>query len=414
MVNLLKALRNPRLLIVFVMGFASGLPFLLVGGTLKAYLTESGVDLKTIGFFSLVSLPYTWKFIWSPIMDRYVPFKLGRRRSWLLIAQIGCMAALALLSLVDPVLNLGVLATAAVLVSFFSASQDIAIDAYRREILTDEELGLGSSLAILGYRLAMLVAGAGALLMADHISWPVVYLAMAAIMLVGVITTFLSPEPKLDSPLPKSLMESIVHPLKEFFQRKEAWTILAFVLLYKIGESMASDMLNPFFLKIGFTKTEIAGVAKIFGFWAVILGGLFGGVLIMRLKLYRSLWLFGILQSISLLLFSLLAYLGTNLSVLALAVGAENFTSGMASAAYVAFMASQTDKRFTATQYALLTSLMGVPRVIFGASTGVLADALGWSHYFIACTIFTIPGLLILFKLKKLINTPAAPVTVCN
>lgn len=407
MINLLKALRNPRLFIVFVMGFSSGLPFLLVGGTLKAYLTESGIDLKTIGFFSLVSLPYTWKFIWSPLMDRYVPFNLGRRRSWLLIAQLGCIAALVALSLVDPVLNLYALATSAVMISFFSASQDIAIDAYRREILTDDELGLGSSLAILGYRLAMLVAGAGALLMADHISWPVVYLAMAAVMLVGVVTTYLSPEPKLNEPLPKSLRESIVNPLKEFFQRRDAWTILTFVLLYKIGESMASDMLNPFFLKIGFTKTEIASVAKIFGFWAVILGGLVGGTLIFKLKLYRSLWLFGLLQSGALLLFSLLAQVGTNISVLALAVGAENFTSGMASAAYVAFMASQTDKRFTATQYALLTSLMGVPRVIFGASTGVLAEYFGWTQYFIACTVFTIPGLLVLFKLRGLIAAPA-------
>jgi PAT family beta-lactamase induction signal transducer AmpG len=406
MIQLLKNLRNPRLLIVFIMGFSSGLPFLLVGGTLKAYLTESGVDLKTIGFFSLVALPYTWKFIWSPIMDRYVPFSLGRRRSWLLIAQIGCIAALIGLSIVDPVLNLAALATMAIMVSFFSASQDIAIDAYRREILTDEELGLGSSLAILGYRLALLVAGAGALLMADHVSWPLVYVGMAAVMLVGVITTYLAPEPKLTVPLPKSLRESIVEPLKEFFQRKEAWTILAFVLLYKIGESMASDMLNPFFLKLGFTKTEIGGVAKFFGFWAVILGGIVGGALIFRLKLYRSLWLFGALQSVALLLFSLLAYVGTNISILALAVAAENFTSGMASAAYVAFMASQTDKRFTATQYALLTSLMGVPRVIFGASTGVLAENLGWVNYFIACTIFTIPGLLILFKLRRLINTP--------
>lgn len=394
------------------MGFSSGLPFLLVGGTLKAYLTESGVDLKTIGFFSLVSLPYTWKFIWSPIMDRYVPFKLGRRRSWLLIAQAGCMAALVALSMVDPVFNLGVLAASAVLIAFFSASQDIAIDAYRREILTDEELGLGSSLAILGYRLAMLVAGAGALLMADHISWPVVYLVMAAVMLVGMVTSMLAPEPTLDAPIPKTLRESIVNPLKEFFQRKNAWTILAFVLLYKIGESMASDMLNPFFLKIGFTKTEIAGVAKIFGFWAVIFGGIVGGTLIFRLKLYKSLWLFGLLQSAALLLFSLLAHVGADINLLAAAVGAENFTSGMASAAYVAFMASQTDKRFTATQYALLTSLMGVPRVIFGASTGILADYLGWTQYFIACTIFTIPGLLILFKLKDLMNSPAVSAEV--
>lgn len=406
MMNLLKALRNPRLFIVFVMGFSSGLPFLLVGGTLKAYLTESGYNLATIGFFSLVSLPYTWKFIWSPIMDRYVPFKLGRRRSWLLIAQGGCMAALVALSLVDPVLNLSLLAACAAIIAFFSASQDIAIDAYRREILTDDELGLGSSLAILGYRLAMLVAGAGALFMADHISWSLVYFCMGALMLVGVITTFLSPEPNLDVPIPKSLRESIVNPLKEFFQRKEAWTILAFVLLYKIGESMASDMLNPFYLKLGFTKTEIAGVSKVFGFWAVILGGLVGGTLIFRLKLYRSLWLFGILQSAALLLFSVVAMAGNNLSLLALAVGAENFTSGMASAAYVAFMASQTDKRFTATQYALLTSLMGVPRVIFGATTGVLAEYLGWTQYFIACAVFTIPGLLILFKLRGLITTP--------
>lgn len=405
--DVLKAIRDPKLLVVLLMGFSSGLPLLLIGATLKAWLTEQGIDLKTIGFFSLVGLPYTWKFVWSPLMDRYTPW-LGRRRGWLLISQLGLVISLVLLSTLDAHSQISLVAGCAFVVAFFSASQDIVVDAYRREILPDHELGLGSSLYVLGYRVAMLVAGAGSLLMADQIPWPQVYWAMAALMLLGMAVAFLCPEPKVDLPPPKSLRESILGPLAEFFKRDGVWTILAFILLYKIGESMATDMFNTFFLKSGFTKTQIATVAKVFGFWATILGGLVGGTLIVRLGNYGALWIFGVLQSLALLLFSVLANVGTSLPMLAAAIGCENFTSGMATTAYVAFMASQTNKRFTATQYALLSSLMGIPRTLFGASTGVLAEMLGWSWYFIACAIFTIPGLLLLFRLRPFLHDTAS------
>ena len=341
-------------------------------------------------------------------MDRFVP-PFGRRRGWLLISQGGVMISLVALSLVDAHAHLWLVAGVAVVVAFFSASQDIVIDAYRREILPDRELGLGSSLYVNGYRTAMLVAGAGSLFFADHIPWPQVYWIMAGFMLVGVITAILSPEPKLVAPPPRTLKESVVGPLKEFFRRDGAWTILAFVLLYKIGESMASDMYNPFFLLLGFSKTQIAAVSKLFGFWAVIGGSLAGGLLIVRYGIYRALWVFGILQSVALLLFSWLASVGADVQILGVAVTVENFTSGMATTAYAAFMASQTNRRFTATQYALLTSLMGVPRALFGATTGVLARELGWFYFFIACALLTIPGLLLLLRLRPFINSSGPP-----
>jgi PAT family beta-lactamase induction signal transducer AmpG len=303
----------------------------------------------------------------------------------------------------DPLKQFYGVVICAILVAFFSASQDIVVDAYRREILPNEELGIGSSLAVLGYRVGTMIAGAGAFILADHMPWALVYAAMAGFMLVGILTTLFCPEPKVDAPPPRTLRESVIGPLSEFFKRSGAWTVLAFVLLYKVGESMASDMYNPFFIQIGFSNTEIGGVAKVFGLWAIIIGGIVGGVLIVRLKLYRSLWLFGALQAGAILLFSVLATVGHSLPLLALAIGAENFTSGMATSAYVAFMALQTNRRFTATQYALLTSLMGVPQALFGSTTGWLADHLGWHGFFVACTLFTIPGLLMLFRLKALI-----------
>jgi len=405
MKHLRRAFTDPKLMVVLLMGFSSGLPLLLVGGTLKAWLTEAGLDIKTIGFFSLVGLPYSWKFVWSPIMDRYVP-PLGRRRGWLLISQIGITAGLVLLSLFDPTLQIEMIALAAVIVAFFSASQDIVVDAYRREILPDEELGLGTSLYVFAYRMAVFVSNAGALLLADHISWMMVYWAMAAFMAVGIFTTLFCGEPKVEAPPPSTLRESVIGPLKDFFSRDTAVTILAFVLLYKVGESMAASMLNPFYLKMGFSKTEMASAAKVVGLWAVMLGGLAGGALMLKIGMYRSLWIFGILQSLGLLFFSLLSELGHNVIALGVATGIENFTSGMATTAYVAFMASQTNKRFTATQYALLSSLMAMSRDLASSFTGVMVEGMGWTWFFIACMICTVPGLLILFRLKPLMPTP--------
>lgn len=401
--RLRKVLTDPRLLIVLLMGFSSGLPLLLVGATLKSWMTTAGVDLKTIGFFSLVKIPYTWKVLWSPLVDRYRIGSLGRRRGWLLVFQVGLTLSLLIFTQLNPAQHLLPIAVAAMLVAFFSASQDIVVDAYRREFLPDEEMGLGSSLYVLGYRFGILLASSGALFLADHLPWPVVYAVMALFMAVGILTTIFCPEPKVEAPPPRNLKESVVGPLIDFFRRDGAWTIFLFVFLYKVGESMASDMYNPFYLKIGFTYTEIATVGKLFAIWSTIAGGIVGGALMVKLQLYRSLWVFGILQSICLLFFSLLAYVGHSVPMLAGAVGLECFTSGMATSAFVAFNALQSNKRFTSVQFALLTSLASLPQVLLGASTGQLAEWLGWEMFFVACSIFTIPGLLILIPLRKTI-----------
>src|SRR3989344_8640790 len=260
--ELLRAIFSRNMLVVLLTGFASGLPLLLTGSTLQAWMKDESVDLATIGLFSLVGLPYTLKFLWSPLMDRYVPLKLGRRRSWMLITQLGLMAAIALLGLADPAGAPITVALFAVLVTFFGASQDIVLDAYRRELLKDEELGLGSSLYINGYRIAMLVAGAGSLLLADQIPWRAVYFIMAGIMGACVLMTFFAPEPAGKIIPPKTLKEAVVEPFKDYFGRDQALIMLLFILLYKMGDTMASAMTTPFILDMGFSKTEYAAIGK--------------------------------------------------------------------------------------------------------------------------------------------------------
>jgi len=396
--EMLKTIFSRRMLVCFIMGFACGLPLLLTITVLQAWMKEEGVDLTVIGFMSLVGLPYTVKFLWAPVMDRFtLPF-FGRRRGWLLSSQIALMCAIAGLGLVNP-REPWIIAVAAFLVTFFSASQDIVVDAYRREDLADEELGLGSSLYVNGYRVGMLLASGGGLIMADHMSFKMVYFIMALCMLPGVVTTLLTPEPPLPAGTPKSIVEAVFNPLSEYFSRQGALWILAFILLYKIGDTMASAMTTPFYLDIGFSKTEIGTVVKLFGFWAIVIGSLLGGVLMLRLGINRSLWIFGFLQAISTAGFALLAKIGHSIPALAGVIAFENLSGGMGTAAYVAFMASITNKKFTATQYALLSSLMGIPRVLASAPTGYLAKNLGWAIFFIMCTIIAVPGLLLILKL---------------
>jgi len=385
-----------RMLVAALMGFASGLPLLLTGSVLQAWMKDEGVDLGTIGLFALVGLPYTLKFLWAPLMDRFTPNALGRRRGWLLLFQLALVASLVWLSLARPAVDPWWLAVAAMLVTFFSASQDIVVDAYRRESLSDEEQGLGASLYVNGYRVGMLLASGGGLILADHLSFAQVYQLMAAFMLLGVATTLFAPEPATAEGVPRTLREAVVEPFIEYFQRRDALLILAFILLYKIGDTMASHMTTPFYLDIGFSKTEIGAVVKLFGFWATVTGGLIGGLLIMRLGIFRSLWLFGILQGVSTAGFAVLAQVGASVPGLAAVITIENLSGGMGTAAYVAYMASLTNRKFTATQYALLSSLMGVPRVIAAAPTGYLADAMGWSWFFVACALIAVPGLLLI------------------
>ena len=384
------------MLMAFAMGFSCGLPLLLTGSVLQAWMREAGVDLSVIGLFTLVGLPYTLKFLWAPILDRFTPPLFGRRRGWLLLAQVALMVALLGFSMTNPAENPWMLAFVAMLVTFFSASQDIVVDAFRREDLADRELGLGASMYVNGYRLGMLLAGGGGLILADHLPFPVVYQLMAVSMLIGVIATLLAREPEMAEGTPRTIKAAVIEPFVEYFQRDGALLFLAFILLYKLGDTMAGAITTPFYLDMGFSKTEIGAVVKLFGFWATIGGGMLGGIMILRMGINRALWVFGLLQMASTFGFVLLAQVGHEVAMLAAVIAFENLTGGMGTAAFVGFMGALTDKRFTATQYALLSSLMGVPRVIASAPTGWMAQAMGWSGFFVFCTLIALPGLLIL------------------
>ncbi|VAW80137.1 AmpG permease [hydrothermal vent metagenome] len=396
----LKVLLSGRMLVALAMGFSSGLPLLLTGSVLQAWMTDEGVDLGTIGLFALVGLPYTLKFLWAPLVDRYTLPLFGRRRGWLVLIQTCLMFSIMALGWTHPAHNPMLVALAALLLSFFSASQDIVIDAYRREALADRELGLGASLYVSGYRSGMLLAGGGGLILADFMSYPQLYLLMASVMLVGIGTTLFAPEPDQAEGVPTSLRDAVINPFVDYFKRHHAWLILVFILLFKVGDIMASHMTIPFYLDIGFSKSEIGTVVKLFGFWATILGGFVGGLLMLRIGIYRALWGFGILQALSTAGFSVLALTGYSLPMLAGVIAFENLSGGMGTAAFVAFMASLTNRQFTATQYALLTSLMGIPRVIVAAPTGYMAEGFGWFGFFIFCTLIAIPGLLLLTRFK--------------
>ncbi|MFH2121306.1 MAG: AmpG family muropeptide MFS transporter [Pseudomonadota bacterium] len=393
----LKVIFSRRMLVSLIMGFSCGLPLLLTITVLQAWMKEEGVDLTVIGMMALVGFPYTVKFLWAPFFDRYIPHFLGRRRGWLIMAQTALMMAIAALGLTDPEFNPWMVAFVAFLVTFFSASQDIVVDAYRREDLAEEELGLGSALYVNGYRTGMLLASGGGLILSDYMPFSTVYLIMAFCMLPGIVTTMLTPEPEMIS-VPRTFKEAVMGPLIDYFTRKNAILMLAFILLYKIGDTMAGAMTTPFFLDIGFSKTEIGAVVKLFGFWATVGGTLLGGMVMLSLGINRALWVFGFLQALSTAGFAILARIGYSLPLLSGVIAFENLTAGMGTAAYVAFMASITNKKFTATQYALLSSLMGVPRVVASAPTGFLAKHLGWESFFIACVLIAIPGILLLLK----------------
>ena len=404
----LAAIFSGRMLVALLMGFASGLPLLLTGSVLQAWLKDGGVDIRAIGLFALVGLPYTLKFMWSPLFDRYAPPLLGRRRGWLAVTQVGLAAALVGLSFADPSPGrLLPISAAALLVAFFSASQDIVVDAYRRETLAEEELGLGSALYVNGYRVGMLLAGGGGLILADQLSFPLMYQLMAAFMFAAIVVTLLAPEPPLPEGRPRTLTEAVVLPFRDYFTREGAWLALAFILLYKLGDTMASALTTPFYLDLGYSKTEIGAVVKLFGFWATIAGGTLGGIWIMRIGMNRALWIFGFGQMISTLGFAVLTMVPPTAAALATVVAIENFTAGLGTAAFVGFMAALTDRRFTATQYALLSSLMGVPRVLAAAPTGWLATWLGWAGFFVFCAVIAIPGLMLLRWITRLKESDA-------
>jgi PAT family beta-lactamase induction signal transducer AmpG len=390
-----------RMFIVMVLGFASGLPLGLTGGTLQAWMKTENIDLGTIGLFSLVGLPYTLKFIWSPLMDRYIPPILGRRRGWMLLTQIGLVIAIIALGFSDPKITPEYIAFFAVCVAFFSASQDIAIDAYRTEVLSEEELGAGASVYIMGYRIAMIVSGALALILSDHMSWSTVYFIMALCMSVGVLASFFGPEPVMKDAAPKTLAEAVYRPFTEFFKRAGAIEMLIFILIYKMDVAFAMALTTPFMMDLGFTKTDVGAVLKGVGLVATIVGTLMGGALLIKWGIKKSLWVFGIFQALSGFSFFMLARLGHNYPMMMTAICVENICSGLATAAFTAFMMNLCDKRFTATQYALLTSFMAITRILVQTPSGYIVKSLGWEMYFIVSVLISIPGLLLLTRYDK-------------
>lgn len=392
----LKLFGQPKMAALLFLGFASGLPFLLTQRVLQAWMTVAEVDLTTIGLFSLVALPYSLKFLWAPLLDRYVPPFLGRRRGWMLVTQIGLLLAIAAMALHDPRRGLQMLAINSLIVAFLSASQDISIDAYRTDVLEHNEMGAGAATYVLGYRIALLVTGAVALVLADSIPWPAVYVAMATLMVVGIIATVLAPEPLLRESPPRTIADAITLPFMEFFTRAgvvKGTVALMFIVLYKYPESLAQNMLTPFLLQTGFSQTDIGAVQGGVGLIATIVGSVAGGAIVGRIGINKSLWLFGAAQALSNLMYYFLALLGQNQGFLIAAVSVEYFCFGMVASGLVAFLMSICSMRFSATQYALLSSLMAASRDILVAPGGRIAEAVGWPTFFLITVLVGIPAI---------------------
>jgi PAT family beta-lactamase induction signal transducer AmpG len=389
------------MLICVFTGFTSGLPLYILIQLVPAWLRTEGVGLAEIGFFTLIGLPYAWKFMWSPVMDRYtLPF-LGRRRGWMLATQIALMISIAAIGFLNPAFSIWAVAYLAATIAFFSASQDIVLDAYRRELLADSELGLGNAIHVQAYRLAGLVPGSLALILADHMPWNGVFIVVAAFMLVGMVLVMNIAEPVRDPNAPRTMREAIVEPFREFINRQgiaPALFVLGFLFFYKLGDNMATALQTPFFIDVGFTLTQIGVVAKFASLTAVIVGGLVGGLVMIALSINRALWLFGIVQIVSILGFAALAEIGPNPWMLGFVVAFEYLGVGLGTAALTAFIARSTNKAFAATQFALFTALAATPRTLAGATTGLLVERVGWTNFFILCVVLAIPGMLLLIK----------------
>ena len=404
----LKVLLTRKMLICIFTGFSSGLPLYLLLNLLPAWLRSEGVNLKTIGFFALVQFPYTWKFLWSPLLDRYALPILGRRRSWSLLMQIALLFCIGLLGSLSPSTDIIPVLWVAALLSLFSATQDIALDAYRRELLNEAELGLGNAVHVNAYRLAGLVPGSLSLILADWLPWSQVFWITAAFMLPGMLMILQVKEPVNALALPKTLHQAVVEPFHEFMGRagiRGAVLVLAFIFLYKLGDSLCTALATPFYLDMGFTKTDIGLIAKHAGLWPAVTGGLLGGLWMIRLGINRALWLFGVVQLLSILGFAWLAWLGPQVVIgldqrlsLAAVIGFEALGVGLGTAAFVAFIARTTHPAYTATQFSLFTSLAAVPRTFINASAGWLVEGVGWFNFFLLCTALAIPGMLLLSR----------------
>ncbi len=397
----LEIYRSPRIGIMVILGFASGLPLALTGGTLQVWMTKVGVDLRTIGVFSLLGLPYTLKFLWSPFMDRFVPPWLGRRRGWMLPIQFALFGGIVAMGFGSPERAIFAIAALAFLVAFSSASQDIAIDAYRTDVLKQEERGAGTAVFVIGYRIAMIVSGALALVLSDHIGFQNTYLIMAGFMVIGMIGAIFSPEPQVTTVAPKSMNEAVWGPLKDFFSRRSAAALLLAIVLYKLGDAYAGTLTSVFLIITGFSASEVGTINKGLGLVSTLLGAAVGGTLMVRLGLFRSLLAFGVLQLVSNLSFMVLAWTGKSYPVMVFAVAFENLCGGMGTAAFVAFLMSLCNKRYTATQFALLSSLAVLGRVFVAPTSGYVVKFVGWANFFLLTAVTALPGLLLLYSLRN-------------
>jgi PAT family beta-lactamase induction signal transducer AmpG len=398
-----RSLFNTRMLAVLFLGFSSGLPLFIMLYLMQAWLATSGVNVKALGLFALVGFPYTFKFLWAPFMDRFSLGPLGRRRGWMALTQLALFGVIGAMGALDPRTQLSLIVLAAGVMTFLSASQDIVIDAYRREILTDNEQGLGAAVSVNAYKAAGLVPGSLALVLSASLPWTTVFWVVAAFMLPGFVCTLLAPEPTVYGAPPRNMREAIIEPFREFVKRdgvRKALVIVAFILLYKIGDSMATALATKFYLDIGFTTKQIGIAANVTGMWASLAGGVVGGIWMIKLGINRALWVFGVLQAVAILGFAWLAQVGADPLVLAAVIGFEAFASlGLGAAALVAFISRSTDPRYTATQYALFSSLAAIPRTFINSITGFIVAETGWFMFFIVCFIAAIPAMMMLPKI---------------
>ena len=396
-----------RLAVIFLLGFSSGLPLALSGSMLQAWFTTAGISIVAIGALSLVGQPYIYKFLWAPLLDRYIPPLFGRRRGWLIITQIALAIAIAAMALGDPKVNSYLLAGLGLLIAFISATQDIAINAYTTDIVTPEERGLASALTTGSYRIAMMVSGGVALVLADKLGWHEAYLIMAMCMLIGLIASWFAEEPNAApvNKLPGSLWAAIKNPFQEFFSRKAAWGLLLFIILYKFGDALSVSLLTPFLIRgLGFSLTVVGAVFKAVALIATMLGVFIAGIIMTRTSLYRSLFIFGILQIIAIGSLLVLAIAGKNETILVACISLDFFCNGLGTTALVAFLMSLCDQRYTATQFALLSAFSAIGRVFVGPIAGIMVKNMGWPSFFVWAIILSIPGLFLLKWLKPLVD----------
>ena len=415
--NLWQAILNKKMLICIFNGFTAGLPLYFLAQFIPAWLRDHDIDLKTIGFFSVVLLPYSFKYLWAPALDRFIPPFLGRRRGWMIITQVSLLICMLSLAPLDPKNHIDIIVVLGFLIGFFSATQDIALDAYRRELLEDDELGLGNSFYANAYRIAGFIPGGLGLILADFLPWQVVFIIVSGFMAVGIFQTLWIKEITSNDSAPKTLKEAVIEPFKEFFTRggiKQGFLIIGFIFFYKFGDTVATSLITPFYLDVGFSKAVLGSIVKVVSLWSMIIGGFLGGTIMFKLGINKSLWIFGIVQLLSILGFAVLNEAGAVEWILTLVVAFEYFGVGLGSAALMAYIAANTNKSFTGTQLALLSSIFAIPKSFSGILSGIIIEGikpkdglfydlfgnvagLGYTNYFLICTVLALPGMILLF-----------------